>query len=107
MRRPERQLGDLHPVDEVAGGHAVDDRRLAERQFEVVRDAQADGRSVGAAVDHEVIGAAAVDLDIDAEAGVDLARLHVLSADCESVVELRPEGAEARWGSSAERAPAC
>ena len=31
--RPERQLSDFHPVDEVAGGHAVDDRRLAEWQF--------------------------------------------------------------------------
>ena len=96
--RPEGQLGDLHPVDEVARGHAVEDRRRAERQLQVVRDAQADGRSVGAAVDHEVIGAAAVDLDVDAEPGVDLARLDVLAADGERVVELRPEAAAARPG---------
>ena len=32
---PERELVDLHPVDDVARGHAVEDRRSAERKLQV------------------------------------------------------------------------
>ena len=39
--RPQRQLGDLHPIDHVTRCHAVDDRRSAERQLQIMRHAQA------------------------------------------------------------------
>ena len=81
--RSEGQLVDLHAVDEVAAGHAVEDRRRAQRQLQVARDAQADRRGIGAAVDDEVVGPAAVHLHVDAEARFDLARFDVVAADGE------------------------
>ena len=80
---PSVSCVDQDPIDDVAVGHAVEDRRRAERKLQVARDAQADHRSVGAAVDDEAIGPAAVDQHIDAEAGVDLARLDLFAADRE------------------------
>src|SRR4029079_17874506 len=82
------ELGDLDAVDDVAGGHAVEDHRRSERKLEVAGDALADHGGVGAAVDDEAIGAAAVDVDVDVEPGIDLARLEVGAADRERVVEL-------------------
>ena len=87
--RSDGELADLHAVDDVAVGHAVQDHGRSERQFQALREAQADDRSVGAAIDDEFVRAASIDEHVDAKTRVDLARLHVLSADGERRVELR------------------
>ena len=102
--RAEGQRGDLDPIDDVAVGHAVEDHRRAERQLQVAGDAQADRRSIGAAVDHEMIGSAAVDLDLHRHPGFDLARIDVVAADRELVVDRRRR--QRRHGRMGRAAPA-
>ena len=85
--RPEGQLGHLHPVDDVARGHGVEDRGRAERKLQAAGDAQADDGRIGAAVDDEIVGTAAVDQNLDGQAGFDLAGLQVFAADGERGVE--------------------
>jgi len=87
--RPDGQRIDLHPVDDVARRRGVQDRGGAERKLEIVRNPQADGRGVGAAVDDEVIGPAAVHQHVDVEPRVGLARLDVRAADVERRVDHR------------------
>ena len=78
----------LDPIDDVPRRHSVEGRRRSERQLQVARDAQPDHRSIGAAVDDEAIGAGPVDLHVDAQPDLDLARLHVLAADRKVGVEI-------------------
>ena len=87
--RADGEARDLDPIDHVARRRGVEDRRRRHRQLEVMGDAQADDRRVGAAVDDKAIGAAAVDLHVDVEPGADLARLQIAAADRERAVELR------------------
>ena len=86
--RPERQLGDLDAVDDMAGGHGVEDRGRTERKLQPPSDAQADDGRVGAAVDDEIIGPLPVDEHLDGQARLDLARLQVLAVDGKRRVEI-------------------
>jgi hypothetical protein len=85
----ERQLVDHDAIDAAAGGHAVQHGRRAGRQLQVARDPLADDRSVGAAVDQEAVGAAAIDLHLDGHARVGFAGVDVLSANGQRIVDLR------------------
>ena len=81
--------------------------RRAERQLQVAGDAQADRGGVGAAVDDEMIGAAAVYLHFDRHPRFDLARVDVVAADRERLVDHGGRSAAAWSTGRAARAGAC
>ena len=83
-------LGPVLVLDvEHALGHAVEDGRRTERQLQVALYAQADHRRIGAAVDQEAIGPAAIHPHFDAHPRFDFARVDVVSANREIIVDHR------------------
>src|SRR4030095_13502967 len=80
---------DQRASDDRAAGGAMQYGRRAQGQLQVGRDAQTDDRSVGAAVDQELVRPAAIDPHFHGHPRIVFLGVDVLAADQQLVVDHR------------------
>ncbi len=87
--RTQPQFVDQHARNTAAAGHAVYRHRRTGWQFQCCRNPPADHRTVSSAIDNEAVWSGAVDLDRDGHSARHLARVYILAADRQRIVDDR------------------